>query len=60
MKYQLTSESIMHFGVKLYRIEATATFGRVTTGDLGGFVAGEKNLSHDGDAWVYGNAKVYK
>lgn len=28
-------------------------------GDLGGFVEKESNLSHDGKAWVCGDAKVW-
>lgn len=29
-------------------------------GDLGGFVERDENLSHDGNAWVYGNARVFR
>ena len=31
---------------------------RVKAGDLGGYVASEKNLSQKGNAWVYGDARV--
>lgn len=27
-------------------------------GEIGGFIEDEKNLSHDGNAWVAGNARV--
>jgi carbonic anhydrase/acetyltransferase-like protein (isoleucine patch superfamily) len=58
-KYELTKESIVHEGVTLYRIKALKDFGRVKKGDLGGFIEKESNLSHDGDCWVGGIAKVY-
>lgn len=58
-KYKLTNETIVHFGFTLYRIEALMDFSDVKTGDKGGFVQSENNLSHKGDCWVYGNAKVY-
>lgn len=31
----------------------------VRAGDIGGYVEREKNLSQDGDCWVYGDARVY-
>ena len=43
----------------LHRIRAVAEFGLVKVGDLGGWIEKEENLSHEGKAWVYGNAKVY-
>jgi cytoskeletal protein CcmA (bactofilin family) len=46
-------------GVKLFRIRALISFGSVIKGDVGGFVASEKNLSGDGNAWVHGNAQVH-
>jgi hypothetical protein len=42
----------------LYRIRALRNFGSVKEGDLGGFLQKEENLSHDGDAWVCGAARV--
>ena len=35
------------------------SFGDVQEGDLGGDIEKEKNLSHDGNAWVYNNAQVF-
>jgi len=32
----------------------------VQMGDFGGLVASEKNLSHDGACWIYGDVKVYE
>nr|DAE46939.1 MAG TPA: Putative transferase, nesg, ydcK, Structural Genomics.38A [Ackermannviridae sp.] len=58
-KYELTSEFVTDaFGAKLFRIKATASFGSVEKGQLGGFIEKEDNLSHDGNAWVYGDARV--
>ena len=45
-------------GHTLYRIEALKDFSDVKKGDKGGFVESEENLSHNGDCWVYGDAKV--
>lgn len=58
-KYKLTNETIVHLGFTLYRIEALMDFSDVKTGDKGGFVQSDNNLSQLGNAWVYGNAKVY-
>lgn len=44
---------------KLLRLRALRGFGGVEAGELGGLVAGEHNLSHEGDCWVYGDARVY-
>lgn len=58
-KYELTGDFIEILGRKLYRIRALRDFSNIKTGDLGGYIENENNLSHDGDAWVYDNAKVY-
>ena len=58
-KYELTSETKVFFGRTLHRIRALASFGTVKAGDLGGWIEQEDNLSHDGDAWVCGDAQVY-
>jgi hypothetical protein len=55
----LTDTRIL-FGITLYRIKALVAieaFG-VKPGDLGGYIEKESNLSHEGNAWVYGNAEV--
>ena len=58
-KFELTTEFITSmFGKKLFRIKALIEFGNVKAGELGGFVEKEENLSHDGNAWVRGNAVV--
>lgn len=58
-KYELTSEAVTLFGKKLFRIRAIIDFGDVKAGDLGGCIEKEDNLSHEGNAWIYGNARVY-
>lgn len=57
-KYELT-DSIDFFGRVLYRIRSLRTFGNVRCGDLGGYVEGEHNLSHDGNCWIFDDGKVY-
>ena len=57
-KYILTDETIDFNDHTLYRIKAVRDFDCVKAGDLGGFIESEKNLDHDGDAWVYGDAVV--
>lgn len=58
-KYELTNEMIEVNGVVLHRIKALGDFSDVNAGDLGGWVESERNLSHDGNAWVCGDAWVY-
>lgn len=57
-KYELTAEFIEKWGKKLFRIKALTSFGSVEAGELGGYVEKEDNLAQDGDAWVYGDARV--
>lgn len=59
-KYTLTrTYKVLSNGRRAFRIKASKSFGNVKVGDLGGFIESEKNLSHDGYAWVSGNARVY-
>jgi carbonic anhydrase/acetyltransferase-like protein (isoleucine patch superfamily) len=64
MKFKLTSETKTINNIILFRIEALKDFSNVKTGDKGGWVEKESNLSQEGncwvyeDAWVYGNARV--
>ena len=59
-KYELTKDTITINGDQtLYRIKALRDFGDVKAGDLGGYVQSENNLSHEGDCWIYDEAKVY-
>jgi hypothetical protein len=57
-KYELTNETKVKYGVKLYRIKALKDFSDVSKGDLGGWIEKESNLSQSGDAVVYGDAWV--
>ncbi len=59
MKYKLTEETITVGGKTLYRIQALKDFREIKSGDLGGFVGSEKNLSQDDNAWVFDKAKVF-
>lgn len=45
-------------GRRYYRIVALRDFADVKAGDVGGFVESEHNLSHEGNCWIYDNAKV--
>ena len=57
-KYELTTDTKMVLGRKLFRIKALVSFGNVKIGDLGGYIEKEENLSQEGNAWVSGNAEV--
>lgn len=57
-KYEFTGEVKVKFGVTLKRIKALIDFGIVKKDDLGGFIEKEENLSHENNAWVYGDAEV--
>lgn len=59
-KYELTNKIIKHGEKTLYQIRALKDFEDVNTGDLGGYIESERNLSHEGNCWVYENAKVYE
>ena len=58
-KYELTEETLAVDGHVLHRIKALRDFGNVKKGNIGGWIEGQENLSHDDDCWVYGNAEVY-
>ena len=49
--------SIEVCGHTLFRIECTQDFKEIKSGTLGGYIEKEENL--DGNAWVYGDAKVF-
>ena len=59
-KYELTDETLNYNGYILHRIKAVRDFGLVRAGDLGGWIEKEDNLSHEGNCWVYDEAKVYR
>lgn len=57
-KYEITSETKVINGVELHRIKALKSFGNIKKGELGGWIESEKNLSQDGDAWVFDNTII--
>lgn len=57
-KYKFTGETKSFFGIELNQIMAVVDFGDVRTGDVGGWIESENNLSQFGNAWVSGNARV--
>ena len=62
-KYEFTGETkeicFWPKTVTLHRIRAIRDFRGVKAGDLGGWIEKEDNLSHEGDCWVYDDAKVF-
>ena len=59
MKYEILKDEFIEFDDrKLYRIKALKDFHNVKEGEFGGYIESERNLSHEGDAWVYSNAQV--
>lgn len=55
-KYEFTGKEKRFNGRTLRRNRAQRDFGAVMAEDLGGWIEGEDNLSHDGRAWVTGDA----
>ena len=60
-KYELLKDEFVTLpdGEKVFRIQALVPFADVEAGEKGGYIQKEENLSQDGNAWVYGNARVY-
>ena len=54
----LPDDTIEVFGRTHIRIKAKINFGTVGTGELGGYIEKEENLSENGTAWVSGDATV--
>lgn len=50
MKYEITDIKHPQYP-NLRRIRALKSFGSVKSGDLGGYVQSEDNLSHSGRCW---------
>lgn len=68
MKYVIDKSNIFKFKIYkdnqlipkiLYRIRAIRDFANVKAGDFGGWIKKGKNLSQNGNCWIYGNAWVY-
>ena len=59
-KYYLDKKDrIIINGLTLSRIVAKRDFADVHKGDIGGYIMNTKNLSHEGDCWIYDDACVY-
>lgn len=58
-KYEITDEKMKIDNVIVHRIRALRDFAGVKQGDLGGFIESENNLTHNGNAWVMNEARVF-
>lgn len=64
-KYEIVPDMKMYWdGFTLHRIRACVDFitvsgQEVKQGDIGGWIEKEENLSQNGKAWIFDNAKVY-
>ena len=59
-KYVLVEPEENRLKIKgFYRIKALIDFKNVKAGDLGGYIKNESNLSHEGNCWIYDDARVY-
>lgn len=59
-KYKLVEKKFFpKINRELWQIEAVVDFFYIKKGERGGWIEKEDNLSHDGTAWVFDNAKVY-
>lgn len=65
-KYEMLQDDKIKIGGRiLYRIKALKDFKDdelyqdVKAGDLGGYVEKEKNLSQEGNCWVYGLSLIH-
>ena len=58
-KYKILKDQYIEVcGKKLYRIQALKDFNVVKSGDIGGYIEKESNLSQSDNAWVSDNARV--
>ena len=59
MKYKFTGKTKTIGGLTLNQIVCVTAFANLSTGDIGGWIESEKNLSQEGNSWVFGNARVF-
>lgn len=57
-KYEITDERTVINGYIVCRIRALRDIGNVKKGQLGGWIESEKNLSQEGQSWIYNDAIV--
>jgi hypothetical protein len=59
IKYFLDlADTIMCDGRVLNRVVAAKSFGKIRKGQKGGYMCPTSSLSHEGNCWIYRNAKV--
>ena len=58
MKYKFTGKTKSHLGRTLHQIVCVTASASVASGEIGGWIEKEENLSQYGNAWVYGDAQV--
>lgn len=58
-KFEFTGETKVFLGVTPKRIRALISFGAVAKGEVGGWIAEEKNVDPSGNAWVSDNADFF-
>ena len=58
-KYELLPTDKTANGEPLFQVKALRSFGSAKKGELGGYIAKESNLSHEGNAWVFDSAEVF-
>ncbi|HBT77304.1 MAG TPA: hypothetical protein DEB39_10380, partial [Planctomycetaceae bacterium] len=57
LKYEIQKQSHqLPDGRKVHRIKALCDFGNVKTGEIGGFVEADDNLSQAGTCWIADDA----
>ena len=57
-KFKFTGKTKIEFGITLNQIEAINAFGSIASGEIGGWIEKESNLSVYDDAWVSDDASV--
>lgn len=58
-KYKFTGITKEVYGRTLNQIVCVTAFASIKSGEIGGYIEKEANLSQDGNAWVCGDAEVY-
>ena len=57
-KYILTKDNTHYCDFGCYVLKALKDFSDVTKGDFGGYVQGYRNLSQEGNCWIYDYAEI--
>lgn len=57
-KFEFTGETKTFGERTMHQIRAIRDFSDIKSGDIGGWIENEENLSQDGNAWVCDNARV--